>query len=73
MEPDYGGAEGHFDNDIAILVLSTHIKYNIIVSPICLDWNKQVHISSGTLGKVMNLHCFNNIYLCNKIKFQKLS
>ncbi|XP_052123634.1 uncharacterized protein LOC113217320 isoform X3 [Frankliniella occidentalis] len=42
-----------FSNDIALVLLSTHVSINVNVLPICLDWGQRLPpLPSGTLGLV---------------------
>lgn len=52
MEPDYIGIEGHYGNDIAIMVLKVNVIISKFIKPICIDWTNKFNISNGSVGKV---------------------
>lgn len=55
IEKLYNGVSANFQEDIAILILTTPIKYETYILPVCLDFNlnfESLQLQNGVLGKV---------------------
>ncbi|GBP33250.1 Modular serine protease [Eumeta japonica] len=55
VHTSYSGTQGGFENDIAIIFLSTPFIYNLYIRPVCLDFDMEFakkQLISGNLGSV---------------------
>ncbi|XP_029343828.1 modular serine protease isoform X3 [Acyrthosiphon pisum] len=52
LKESYYGPSGYYADDLAIIVLQTHVTISDVVMPACIDWFKQYSVPNGSIGKV---------------------
>lgn len=59
MQAGHSGIS-QFDQDLAVIILSNHIQYNVNVTPICLPTHDTLSASSDELGRIVHWNQSNN-------------
>lgn len=62
VNDDFFGISSSYSDDIAIILLSSYVKTNDIVLPICMDWSKQYTIPNKSTGKVWYFVYYNQTF-----------